>query len=228
MSEDKYIWGELPTDSKSVEGWVDKFVKLRLQGLRSDPDSFVASYSNESKRSIEDWIAILTKPAFTVVACATKDESKSANLQEREWVGQTLCYGPQFRARGAEYDVAWFVSGVYVVPAHRKNNVTTLLVEGSVQLKMRSDTTFVTQDSTVVQRGPTTLIFEGLASPGKPALARYYEKGVRFMMTDRMVTRRSHCDKWGISYDENMDDQERILIERREEPASAQAARARL
>lgn len=211
MSEHQYICEQLSYDPAHVSKWLRKFLHLRLKALETDPKK---THEKEASRSVEEWTSLLSQPAFHVVVCALKSERQDEDIWDREWVGQLIVYGPQNRKRSSAINSGqrvanehvWFMSGAYVLPSHRKNNITTRMIEHAAHVKVQES---LRPGSKMSSSG--IVIMQGAVSPERKELQAYYS-GVGLLPVGRM-TRQEHCLAWGIPFDATMRDEEIVVLE---------------
>ena len=121
-------------------------------------------------------------------------------------------------------EAVWFLSGIYILPAHRKHNITSLLVEYAIQLKRSSKSGIAVVPSTA---WPLFAVFQGIVSLRMERLMKYYSTTLDMLPKGRMY-RRKFCDLYSIPTDEELVDEDVIVIERRERAISPTTGSARL
>ena len=144
-----------------LEQYADKYQKLRLQSLRSDPDSFSSTISGESKQPHEFWTGRMLNPRARhfIGVRLTTDSSAGFGADdveavlEAEWVGTLVVIGPtavasderspwkslargRFTEDGEEANSdsavsAYHLAGFYVNPEVRGQGLGGLLVNAA-------------------------------------------------------------------------------------------------
>ncbi|EEA27144.1 hypothetical protein TMatcc_004583 [Talaromyces marneffei ATCC 18224] len=127
MSRSSYQYSILPSDYKSVIQWAPKFIDFRLKALEAEPFGFSSSSEIESNISLQEWVSILTQPAFRVALCVTTNvsEERSPEIWCNEWAGVLLLYGPLYdlNIQDKILETRWYLGGGYVSPVHRGSKV---------------------------------------------------------------------------------------------------------
>lgn len=127
MSRSSYQYTILPWDYKSVVQWAPKFIDFRLKALEAAPSEFSSSVEIESSISLQEWVSILTQPAFRVALCVTTttSEERSPEIWCNKWAGVLLLYGPLYdlNIHDKVLETRWYVGGGFVSPAHRGSKI---------------------------------------------------------------------------------------------------------
>lgn len=127
MSRSSYQYTILPWDYKSVVQWAPKFIDFRLKALKAAPSEFSSSVEIESSISLQEWVSILTQPAFRVALCVmtTTSEERSPEIWCNKWAGVLLLYGPLYdlNIQDKILETRWYVGGGFVSPAHRGGKI---------------------------------------------------------------------------------------------------------
>ncbi|KUL91801.1 hypothetical protein ZTR_01068 [Talaromyces verruculosus] len=127
MSRSSYQYTVLPWDYKSVVQWAPKFIDFRLNALEAAPSEFSSSVEIESSISLQEWVSILTQPAFRVALCVTTttSEERSPEIWCNEWASILLLYGPLYdlNIQDKILETRWYVGGGFVSPAHRGGKI---------------------------------------------------------------------------------------------------------
>ncbi|KAJ7775198.1 acyl-CoA N-acyltransferase [Mycena metata] len=112
----------LPPSDKDLE----KYVQLRLLGLKTNPEAFGSTFERESQNTQQEWKArIDNKERFTMIARADA---------EGEWIGTASILTPELiRAHTGDATMsAYAVVGMWVHPDHRRRGVAKRLVESGI------------------------------------------------------------------------------------------------
>jgi hypothetical protein len=127
MSRSSYQCTILPWDYKTVIQWAPKFIDFRLKALELAPSESTSSTEIEASISLQEWVSILTQPAFRVALCVTTtaSEERSPEIWCNEWVGMLLLYGPLYdlNLQDKILETRWYVGGGFVSPVHRGSKI---------------------------------------------------------------------------------------------------------
>jgi ribosomal protein S18 acetylase RimI-like enzyme len=122
-------------DQGTFSEYQSKLKALRLRSLKEEPQSFSATYDNESRQSDEFWQGRLhnTKAVHLIIARDDLDGLK-ASLLEQDWVGFVVMVEPEPGQDGSlrgSPDSPWKMTALYVVPEARGHGLGQRLVKAS-------------------------------------------------------------------------------------------------
>lgn len=110
-----------------------KYRDLRLNALKTSPDSFSSTYDIESAFTDADWIDRLTLPDRELFICAATPLNLNPSSPDSiQWIGQVTLRGPSSRAdfelpaeagqppqKADEEEERWQMLSLFTLPEHR-------------------------------------------------------------------------------------------------------------
>ncbi|KAJ7047134.1 hypothetical protein C8F04DRAFT_221117 [Mycena alexandri] len=112
----------LPPSDKDLEN----YVRLRLLGLKTNPEAFGSTFERESQNTQDEWKArVDNKERFTIIAQIVSGDT------EGEWIGTASILTPELiRAHTGDATMsAYMVVGMWVHPDHKRRGIAKKLVE---------------------------------------------------------------------------------------------------
>ncbi|KAJ7721545.1 acyl-CoA N-acyltransferase [Mycena maculata] len=107
---------------------VTNYSRLRLLGLKTNPEAFGSTFAGESTNTRETWRArIDTKERFTVIARLVTEDGSTKDAR-KEWVGTASVLTPEM-ARSASHVLV----GMWVHPEHRRKGLGKRLIEVGIE-----------------------------------------------------------------------------------------------
>ena len=117
---------------KSAKNYRD----LRLNALKTSPQSFSSTYETEAAFTDADWIDRLTTPDREVFICAATPVNQEKSLNSAQWIGQVTLRGPlpssdfslpessgQAPVKSDEEEERWQMLSLFILPGHRGSGV---------------------------------------------------------------------------------------------------------
>jgi ribosomal protein S18 acetylase RimI-like enzyme len=150
-------------DDALLQRSVDKYKELRLQSLKSDPESFSSTFADESRQPVNFWTDRMLRPGARHLLAVELSNYSSApsvidepqTVLESEWVGMLVLLGPNsiasndsppgktFRGPLVEENTdenretvtsAYHMAGFYVAPEHRGHGIGGALVQTAMEV----------------------------------------------------------------------------------------------
>jgi len=151
-------------DDALLQRSVNKYRELRLQSLKSNPESFSSTFANESGRPVDFWTNRMLRPGARHLLAVELSNYSSApsvadepqTVLESEWVGMLVLLGPNsvasndgpsgktpLRGRLVEDNTdqnteiavsAYHMAGFYVAPEHRGHGIGGALVRTAMEV----------------------------------------------------------------------------------------------
>ncbi|KAF9479889.1 hypothetical protein BDN70DRAFT_775065, partial [Pholiota conissans] len=132
---------------------VEKYTRIRLDALRTNPEAFSSTYARDVHLTHEDWRGRVNTPGRTTLAAHRKGASIDAIGDEEEWIGTLsvlhpmmlhekrgdLPSLPHLAAAVKEGNVERFLLvGMWVHPSVRGMGVGGMLIENAVDVVRES------------------------------------------------------------------------------------------